>query len=53
MGYIGDRYADAVAEVDTLPGESEHEKLPKASGDPLAEETGLHEAAPRSVPVEL
>ena len=35
------------------PGESEHEKLPKASGDPLLEETGLHEAAPRSVPVEL
>ncbi|HEX9336604.1 MAG TPA: asparagine synthase (glutamine-hydrolyzing), partial [Pseudonocardiaceae bacterium] len=26
MGYIGDRYADAVAEVDTLPGESEHER---------------------------
>lgn len=35
------------------PGESEQVKLPKAFGFPLLDATGLHEAAPRSVPVEL
>jgi hypothetical protein len=35
------------------PGESLQVKLPNAFGFPLPEETGLHEAAPRSVPPEL
>jgi hypothetical protein len=35
------------------PGESAQVKLPKALGDPLLDDTGLHPAAPRSVPVEL
>jgi hypothetical protein len=34
------------------PGESAQVKLPKALGDPLPDDTGLHEAAPRSVPLE-
>jgi hypothetical protein len=35
------------------PGESEQVKLPNAFGVPLLEGTGLHPAAPRSVPAEL
>jgi hypothetical protein len=35
------------------PGVSVHVKLPNALGVPLLDETGLHEAAPRSVPVPL
>ena len=35
------------------PGESLQVKLPNALGDPLLDRTGLHEAGPRSVPLEL